>query len=266
MSLEASDLGGRVEAGLFEKSQQKVASTDPISSSVGNDLGLQHKPILVATCQARENDKRVGRQIGADQPMESNKIMENESRIEHKSESQNEHQQQRKEKEGESLGNNSDFWADLQSEEGSEKGWMATSDKASKKRKKKRAKSCRAVYQKASLQRLLMQREKNRGVVKEKKARRDDIPKFQPGMNKAVAGGSLGDSGIQNRNRLLKEHPSRRIAEELWEFARKIGVAAENEEQVINKLEEMERRDRRAKEADCSKDVKKKQKVSELDL
>ncbi|GKU98648.1 hypothetical protein SLEP1_g11622 [Rubroshorea leprosula] len=263
-STEASDLGGRVEAGLFENTPQNELSTDPIESSAGNNLGLQQKPNSEATCQARDNEQQVGGQIWANQLNDTTKSMENESRIEQESVPQREQQQQRQEKKGKSLGNNREFWADLQSEEESEKGWMAASNKDRKKRKKKRAKSCKAVYQKASLQRILMQREKNRSAVKEKKAWREDIPKFQPGMNNEVAGGSVGDSGIQNRNRLLKEHPSRRIAEELWDFARKIGVVAENEEQIINKLDEMEVRDRRAKEADCSKDPKKKQKLRDL--
>ncbi|GKV36996.1 hypothetical protein SLEP1_g45072 [Rubroshorea leprosula] len=189
-STEASELEGRVEAGLFENSPQNELSTNPIESSAGNNLGLQHKPNLEATCQAHDNEQQVGGQIWANQTNDTTKGMENESRIEQES----------------------------------------------------------------------VPQQKNRSAVKEKKAWREDILKFQPGMNNEVAGGSVVDSGIQNRNRLLKEHPSRRIAEELWDFARKIGVVAENEEQIINKLDEMEVRDRRANEADCSKDSKKKQK------
>ncbi|GKV31185.1 hypothetical protein SLEP1_g39903 [Rubroshorea leprosula] len=204
-STEASELGGRVEAGLFENSPQNELSTDPIESSAGNNLGLQHKPNSEAICQARDNEQQVGG-------------------IEQESVPQREQQQQRQEKKGESLGNNREFWADLQSEEESEKGWMDASNKDRKKRKKKRARSCKAVYQKASLQRILMRREKNRSAVKEKKAWREDIPKFQPGMNNEVAGGSVGDSGIQNRNRLLKEHPSRRIAESCGILLGKLGL------------------------------------------
>ncbi|GKV32054.1 hypothetical protein SLEP1_g40687 [Rubroshorea leprosula] len=197
-STEASDLGGRVEAGLFENIPQNELSSDPIESSAGNNLGLQQKPSSEATCQARDNEQQVGGQIWANQLNDTTKIMENESRIEQESVPQREQQQQRQVKKGESLGNNREFWADLQSEEESEKGWMVASNKDRKKRKKKRAKSCKAVYQKASLQRILMQREKNRSAVKEKKAWREDIPKFQPGMNNEVAGGSVGDSEGEN--------------------------------------------------------------------
>ncbi|GLU01661.1 hypothetical protein SLE2022_189590 [Rubroshorea leprosula] len=263
---EASELGGKVEAGFFKISPQKELSTDPIESSDDNNLGLQHKPNPKATCQARGKEQKEGRQIWADQLKDTTISMVNESRTELEPVQQREQQQKRHKKKGGSMGTNREFWADLQSEEESEIGWMAVSNKDRKKRKKKRAKLCKAVYQKASLQRSMLQKGKNRAAVKGKKARREDMPKFQPGLNKEVAGGSVGDSGIQNRNRLLKEHPSRRIAEELWDFAKKIGVVAENEEQIINKLDEMEMRDRRAKEADCSKDPKKNQKVSEPEL
>ncbi|GLT44361.1 hypothetical protein SLA2020_182640 [Shorea laevis] len=93
MSPEASELGGRVEAGLFENSPQNELSTDPIESSAGNNLGLQHKPNSEATCQARDNEQKVGRQIWADQMNDTTKSMENESRIEQEYVPQREQQQ-----------------------------------------------------------------------------------------------------------------------------------------------------------------------------
>ncbi|GKV02337.1 hypothetical protein SLEP1_g14790 [Rubroshorea leprosula] len=230
MSPEASELGGRVEAGFFKISPQKQLSTDPIESSAGNNLGLQHKPNLEATCQARGKEQKAGRQIWADQLKDTTISMVNESRIELEPIPQREQQQQRQKKKAGSLGTNREFWADLQSEEESEKG------------------------------------EKNRAAVKGKKARREDIPKFQPGLNKEVAGGSVGDSGIQNRNRLLKEHPSRRIAEELWDFARKIGVVAENEEQIINKLDDGDAGLGRAGKKRLLRDIVSKEKIDFLAL
>ncbi|GLT34161.1 hypothetical protein SLA2020_086940 [Shorea laevis] len=56
MSPEASELGDRVEASLGVNSPQNELSIDPIESSIGNDLGLQHKPNSKATCQARKNE------------------------------------------------------------------------------------------------------------------------------------------------------------------------------------------------------------------
>ncbi|GKV38051.1 hypothetical protein SLEP1_g46001 [Rubroshorea leprosula] len=124
-STDASELGGRVEAGLFENSPQNELSSNPIEISASNNLGLQHKPNLEATCQDRDNEQQVGGQIWANQTNDTTKSMENESRIEQESVPQHEQQQQMQEKKGESLGKNREFWADLQSEEESEKGWMA---------------------------------------------------------------------------------------------------------------------------------------------
>ncbi|GLT26639.1 hypothetical protein SLA2020_016920 [Shorea laevis] len=159
---EASDLGGRVEAGLMENRPQKKLTSDPIEISTGNNLGLQLKPNLKTPRQACDGEKEEGKENWASNMKDNNKSMENQSRIEHRSGTQNMKQKQRKAKTMDSLGSNREFWADLRSEEGSEKGWMAASNRVRKKKKKKRVKACKAVYQKASLQLLRVQRKKNR--------------------------------------------------------------------------------------------------------
>ncbi|GKV44765.1 hypothetical protein SLEP1_g51921 [Rubroshorea leprosula] len=73
------------------------------------------------------------------------------------------------------------------------------------------------------------------------------------GVARAFVGGSIGDSSIENCNRLLKTQPSRKIAKDLWDFAKQLGVIAENEEVMIKNLEEMENRDRKAKAASSDK-------------
>ncbi|GLT26640.1 hypothetical protein SLA2020_016930 [Shorea laevis] len=59
---EASDLGGRVEAGLMENRPQKKLTSDPIEISTGNNLGLQLKPNLKTPRQACDGEKEEGKE------------------------------------------------------------------------------------------------------------------------------------------------------------------------------------------------------------
>ncbi|GKV39902.1 hypothetical protein SLEP1_g47602 [Rubroshorea leprosula] len=121
------------------------------------------------------------------------------------------------------------------------------------KNRKKRSKSCHSVYLKAQLSGVMIRNKEGRGRSKESEPRTEDFPEFLSTGRNSVAGDSVGDSGIENCNRILKEEQSRKTAEDLWDFAKRIGVVAEDEVGVIRDLEEMEKRDRKEKEAEGSK-------------
>ncbi|GKU86994.1 hypothetical protein SLEP1_g1457 [Rubroshorea leprosula] len=60
-----------------------------------------------------------------------------------------------------------------------------------------------------------------------------------------VAGESLNDSGIENRNMCLRKATDQNMAERIWAFAKEIGVGDRgNDIEVIRRLEDMEDRDR----------------------
>ncbi|GKV12023.1 hypothetical protein SLEP1_g23228 [Rubroshorea leprosula] len=144
--------------------------------------------------------------------------------------------------------------------EGSREEETGTTQKKDKKKIKKRSKSCTSVYQKSILLGFMKQKKKSRGRCGARQAEEEAVPMFLPSTSNSIAGGSVRDSGIQNCNRLLKELPNKQIATDIWEFVKKIGVVAEEEESVIKKLEEMETRDRTTKEKESLKGPSKEQK------
>ncbi|GLU07996.1 hypothetical protein SLE2022_249300 [Rubroshorea leprosula] len=128
--------------------------------------------------------------------------------------------------------------------------------------RKKRTKSYRLVYLKTQLSGVMIRNKEGRGRSKESKPGIVDFPEFLSNGSDSVAGDSVGDSWIENCNRILKEEQSRKTTEDLWNFAKRIGVVAEDEVGVIWDLEEMEKRDRKEKEAEGSKGGNKHKKVS----
>ncbi|GLU06966.1 hypothetical protein SLE2022_239490 [Rubroshorea leprosula] len=129
-------------------------------------------------------------------------------------------------------------------------------------KRKKRTKSCRSVYLKTQLSGVMIRNNEGRGKSKESKPGTVGFSEFLSNGSDSVARDSVGDSGIENCNRILKEEQSRKTAEDLWNFAKRIGVVAEDEVGVIRDLEEMEKRDRKEKEAEGSKGGNKHKKVS----
>ncbi|GKV44689.1 hypothetical protein SLEP1_g51849 [Rubroshorea leprosula] len=138
---------------------------------------------------------------------------------------------------------------------------MSNSTRSDKKIIRKKIKPCRLVYKRANCIGLQNQKMKGKGKSKGKKAQRIEILEFLPRSSNSVVGDSVRDSGIENRNKSLKEHQQQRMAGELWNFAKKLGVVADDEEAVLKNLEEMEVRDRRAKELETVKGASTEQKV-----
>ncbi|GKV07784.1 hypothetical protein SLEP1_g19505 [Rubroshorea leprosula] len=73
------------------------------------------------------------------------------------------------------------------------------------------------------------------------------LPEFIANPNGAAAGESVGDSGIQNCNRSIKRKMQRKLAKEIWELAKQLGATADCDEEVICRIDEMEKRDSLAK-------------------
>ncbi|GKV22347.1 hypothetical protein SLEP1_g32227 [Rubroshorea leprosula] len=65
--------------------------------------------------------------------------------------------------------------------------------------------------------------------------------------NNGVASKSIDDSGIQNCNRSLKRKVQQKLAKDIWEIAKRLGVTTELDEEVIRRIDDMERRDSQAK-------------------
>ncbi|GKV10561.1 hypothetical protein SLEP1_g21905 [Rubroshorea leprosula] len=143
-------------------------------------------------------------------------------------------------------GNNS-FWEGMASESERAVNWRERQvrRKKSKNRTKKRAKSCIAVYKATSA--ILQKR--NRGEkCKGTQQLKENLPTFLPNPKKVVAGESVGDSDIINRNKEIRKGWKKYRAEEIWEFAKRIGVLGQSEESdICQQIKRMEKRDRAAK-------------------
>ncbi|GKU89426.1 hypothetical protein SLEP1_g3563 [Rubroshorea leprosula] len=87
---------------------------------------------------------------------------------------------------------------------------------------------------------------------------------FLPSFIDKIACDLIEESGIQNCNRSLRNQLGKQLAKDVWEFAEHIGRVAENEDEVIQRIDEMENRDRQAKVAmmdHVASDVKRETKI-----
>ncbi|GKV48453.1 hypothetical protein SLEP1_g55266 [Rubroshorea leprosula] len=89
---------------------------------------------------------------------------------------------------------------------------------------------------------------KRRERQKMKVKKGQGVPKFMVSPDGEVAGESVGDSGIENCNRALRKQLQNQLAKDIWDLAKRLGATAENEEEILQKIEEMEGRDRQGKE------------------
>ncbi|GKV45749.1 hypothetical protein SLEP1_g52800 [Rubroshorea leprosula] len=120
------------------------------------------------------------------------------------------------------------------------------------KRRKMRLRSCKFVYlQEASVQRKQC-RNKRQGRRSKQPTGGQILPDFIASPNGEIVGESVGDSGIQNCNRSIKRKMQRKLAKEIWELAKHLGATVECDEEVICRIDEMEKRDSQAK-ADMEK-------------
>ncbi|GKV26106.1 hypothetical protein SLEP1_g35459 [Rubroshorea leprosula] len=115
------------------------------------------------------------------------------------------------------------------------------------KMRKRRIRTCSSVYSREGFtQQGLQERRGRRGRCRGRAENRVQ-PGFVASPTGEVAGESIGDSCIQNCNRSIKKQMKKDLAKEIWEIAKQLGAVAENEEDIIQRLEELESRDNRAK-------------------
>ncbi|GKV12840.1 hypothetical protein SLEP1_g23934 [Rubroshorea leprosula] len=279
---DLSEAGGRDDDGKFESNSKckEQTTSDPIECPESNGVDLQAnlgQKLSVAgasgkedwACKASSNNQQMGckvRPVGegriektctadgtsdkvdwAQVDIGDNMQTGSETRLAAEGHNEQLHGLERQTEEGNNAEDSKTIRTSRRSEEGTEKEKMDKKWRKEKTRSRKRAKLDKA---------------KPKHAVTE----REGIPEFIACTSNSVAGGSLGDSGIVNRNRLLMGQSNRKMAEQLWDFAKKIGATAENEETVIRSLEEMEARDRKVKEAEASKKACKAQKRHLKDL
>ncbi|GKV14959.1 hypothetical protein SLEP1_g25757 [Rubroshorea leprosula] len=71
------------------------------------------------------------------------------------------------------------------------------------------------------------------------------------GFSQQISQGRRGRRGrnscIQNCNKSIKKQMKKELAKEIWEIAKQLGAVAENEEEIIHRIDELECRDNRAK-------------------
>ncbi|GKV27047.1 hypothetical protein SLEP1_g36255 [Rubroshorea leprosula] len=122
-------------------------------------------------------------------------------------------------------------------------------------KRRKKISLCSSVYQREEAaeerkQRLNGHRRKIRKSTREKQ-----MPEFLRSPEGEVADISIGDSGIQNCNRVLKKQLQNQLAKEIWQLAKQLGATADNDDVILEKIEEMECRDRQAKEVKMNREV-----------
>ncbi|GKV19934.1 hypothetical protein SLEP1_g30130 [Rubroshorea leprosula] len=139
----------------------------------------------------------------------------------------------------------STFWKGFESESGNEQEWMGRRQRKPKRSKKKKIRSCISVYKEEGKEKQEIKPDKRKRASKEQGSK-EKMPIFSPGSQNQVAGDSIIDSGIEIRNGSLRRDLELCTAERIWAFAKEIGVGVrDNETEVIQRLKEMEDRDRR---------------------
>ncbi|GKV01589.1 hypothetical protein SLEP1_g14135 [Rubroshorea leprosula] len=142
----------------------------------------------------------------------------------------------------EDLSEEKSFWQGFESESGHLKAWMGRKERKIKKQKKKRTRTCSSVYKNSSY----VAQPRTEKMQRRQKKHRDleeKTPSFCPGSQNQVAGDSIADSGIENRNKCLRMEGKINKEMQIWGFAKEIGVVDRgNVEEILQKLEAMEQR------------------------
>ncbi|GKU89772.1 hypothetical protein SLEP1_g3866 [Rubroshorea leprosula] len=126
-----------------------------------------------------------------------------------------------------------------------QKGALALQQK-----RKKKIRLCSAVYRREGVAGVERRKKKKDGSAKQiRKSKKGSLmPKFLASPNGEIAKESIGDSGIENCNRAWKEQMHSHLAKEIWDLAKQLGATTEKDEVMVQRIEEMERRDRKKKE------------------
>ncbi|GKV44307.1 hypothetical protein SLEP1_g51499 [Rubroshorea leprosula] len=93
--------------------------------------------------------------------------------------------------------------------------------------------------------------DEQRGKNRERKRTAEMGKKVKPASNSMsgcrAARVSIGDTEIRNCNRLAERQRQEQQPTNLWDFAKKLGVVAVDEQQIVKRIEEMEKRDKEEK-------------------
>ncbi|GKU96029.1 hypothetical protein SLEP1_g9310 [Rubroshorea leprosula] len=146
------------------------------------------------------------------------------------------------------------FWEGINSDSGKLAHWMVRGErKKQKKRERRQAKKARLCIEVFKHSRRCSETKgtkRGKRLLSYKDRCSEIAPEFLPASQSRVAGISIADSDIKNRNQSLLGCHRSKEAEKIWEFGKKIGVTVDgNEVEIAQKIEEMEDRDRRAKQA-----------------
>ncbi|GKV29753.1 hypothetical protein SLEP1_g38652 [Rubroshorea leprosula] len=144
------------------------------------------------------------------------------------------------------------FWKGFESEEGRLKQWMGRRADLNRtgKKKKKKTRSCRSIYsidQVESLAGAEDQSVKNQGKKRTTELGKKTMPALSTSSGSRAAGISIGDTEIRNCNKLAERKRQDQQPADLWDFAKKLGVVAMDEQQIKKRIEEMEKRDKEEK-------------------
>ncbi|GKV41862.1 hypothetical protein SLEP1_g49342 [Rubroshorea leprosula] len=139
------------------------------------------------------------------------------------------------------------FWRGYEKDQGRVEEWISKQIKKTAKGKRRKARSCSSVYRctmevgTGSTRKIDGKKQSMQRTAERK------TPDFLPNPDGKVAGGSVGDSGILNCNRSIKKQLQSQLAMEIWDLAKQLGASLENDADVLQKIEEMEKRDSRRK-------------------
>ncbi|GKV46811.1 hypothetical protein SLEP1_g53774 [Rubroshorea leprosula] len=125
--------------------------------------------------------------------------------------------------------------------------WIEGKAEGILKKSKRRIRSCSSVYSKEGFTQQFRQEGRGRKGRRRGFVENRAQPSFVASPTEEVAGESIGDSCIQNCNRSIKKQLKKELAKEIWEIAKQLGVVAENEEEIIQRIDELECRDNWAK-------------------
>ncbi|GKV25884.1 hypothetical protein SLEP1_g35265 [Rubroshorea leprosula] len=143
------------------------------------------------------------------------------------------------------------FWKGLASDLGRLQEWMKVGERKNlRKRNSKRQKvrACMAVYQYSTMVANKDSLTKKRGRSNLKKNQRERIPTFILDLLNPVVGGSIFYSGIFNCNRGGIQSNQGSMANEIWKFAKIMGISTRgSDKETVKRIAELERRDKEAR-------------------
>ncbi|GKV46217.1 hypothetical protein SLEP1_g53216 [Rubroshorea leprosula] len=139
------------------------------------------------------------------------------------------------------------FWKGFEAEQRGIEEWIKKQREEGSTKKKRRIKMCRSVYAKSRAVGVGSKSKKGKRKQRMQDAEGRTEPSFLPCSKGNIAGDSVGDSEIQNCNRCLKKQVQNHLALEIWDLAKKLGAVAEDDREIIQRIEELESRDSRDK-------------------